>query len=188
MTIAEASSYLSKPGTVGLIPTDTIYGLAARASDRQAVSRLYELKKRDNKPGTIIASSVDQLVDLGLKRRYLSAVADYWPGPLSVIIPCGAELEYLHLGKNGLAVRLPDSPELVALLKSVGPLLTSSANITSKPPATNIEDAKSYFDGKLDFYVDGGDLSNHQASTIVRVVDDAIEVIRPGAFEITDQS
>lgn len=188
MNVGKVIDCFKKAGSVGVIPTDTVYGLAARASDRLAVGRIYDLKDRDSKPGTIIASDIEQLVDLGLKRRYLKAVSDYWPAPLSVIIPCGEDLSYLHLGKSGLAVRLPDDKYLIELLTAVGPLLTSSANLAGAEPAATLDQAKKYFGDKVDFYIDGGDLSSRQPSTIVRVVDDAIEVIRPGAFKIEDQS
>lgn len=183
---ATAIKWLKEPGTVGIIPTDTVYGLVARASDREAVSRLYGLKDRDSKPGTVIAASTSQLEALGLKHRYLMAVKDYWPGPISIIIPCGAELEYLHLGKNGVANRIPNDENLINLLTKVGPLLTSSANPAGKLPASNVSQAKDYFKDQVDFYIDGGDLSGLLPSTIVRVVDDAIEVIRPGAYEIKE--
>jgi L-threonylcarbamoyladenylate synthase len=188
VNLSSAYNYFQNAGTIGIIPTDTVYGLAARASDQEAVKRLYALKDRESKPGTVIASSIEQLVDLGLKRRYLKAVEDYWPAPLSVIIPCGPELSYLHLGKSGLAVRLPNNQELISLLEKVGPLLTSSANLPGETPASTIEVAQQYFKDKVDFYVDGGNLGSHEPSTIVRIVDDAIEVIRPGAFKIEDQS
>jgi L-threonylcarbamoyladenylate synthase len=172
-------------GAVGVIPTDTIYGLVARAADAAAVERLYGLKKRESKPGTIIAANIDQLVELGIKRRYLTAVEQFWPGAVSVIIPCTDEdLAYLHRGKMSLAVRLPDDKELAALLEKTGALLTSSANITGEPPAMTIEAAHGYFTGNVDFYVDGGDLSDREPSTIVRIVDDAVEILRQGAVKI----
>jgi L-threonylcarbamoyladenylate synthase len=173
-------------GTVGVIPTDTVYGLVARAGDRTAVQRLYDLKLREGKPGTLIAADIDQFVELGLKARYLKAVEQYWPGAVSVIIPCGPELTYLHEGKFGLAVRIPDHPELLKLLERTGPLLTSSANHPSEPTATTVDEARSYFKDEVDFYVDGGDLSGHQSSTIIRIVDDAIEIIREGTVKIQE--
>ena len=188
MNLSSVKEPLSKVGAVGVLPTDTVYGLVARASDKEAVSRLYGLKERENKPGTIIAASIDQLVDLGLKRRYLTAISAYWPGPLSVVIPCSQELDYLHLGKFGLAVRLPKGDELIDLLKDVGPLLTTSVNMPGEAPANNLTEAKAYFGNQVDFYIDGGDLSSHQPSTIVRVIDDVVEVIREGAVKINDQS
>ena len=180
------SEQLAIPGAVGILPTDTVYGLVARASDQHAVQRLYELKQREGKPGTLIAASVDQLVELGLKARYLKAVEQYWPGAVSVIIPCGPELQYIHEGKFSLAVRIPDTPKLHALLTQTGPLLTSSANYPNEPVANTVAEAKNYFHDKVDFYVDGGNLSNHEPSTIIRVVDDAIEVIREGAVKIEE--
>ncbi|HET6924941.1 MAG TPA: L-threonylcarbamoyladenylate synthase [Candidatus Saccharimonadales bacterium] len=177
---------LAVPGCVGVLPTDTVYGLVARAADESAVKRLYDLKFREGKPGTIIAASTDQLVGLGLKARYLKAVEQFWPGAVSVIIPCGPELTYLHEGKFSLAVRIPDNQELLNLLSKTGPLLTSSANHPGEPTATTLEQANAYFNGNVDFYIDGGDLSNHLPSTIIRIVDDAIEIIRQGAVKVQE--
>ena len=177
---------LAVPGAVGVLPTDTVYGLVARASDPTAVKRLYDLKQREGKPGTIIAASIEQLADLGLKSRYLKAVQQFWPGAVSVIIPCGPELAYLHEGALSLAVRIPDNQALLALLKETGPLLTSSANHPAQPIATDLPAARQYFNGNVDFYVDGGDLSDHKPSTIIRIVDDAIEIIREGAVKIQE--
>lgn len=180
----DVAQKLTITGAVGVIPTDTVYGLVARASDEQAVQRLYALKHRENKPGTLIAASTEQCVSLGLKARYLKAVEEYWPGAVSVIIPCGPELAYLHQGKYGLAVRIPDHPELLKLLEQTGPLLTSSANHPGEPTADTVDEARAYFGDKVDFYVDGGDLSSHQSSTVIRIVDDAIEILREGAVKI----
>ena len=183
--ITKATRYLSKPGSVGILPTDTVYGVVARAADKAAVKRLYELKHRDGKPGTIIAANIEQLVDLGIKRRYLKAVEQYWPGPISVILPVGdPNLEYLHQGKQSLAVRLPAEKELVKLMESVGPMLTSSANLPGAQPASTVDEAKAYFGKGVDFYIDGGDLSGRQPSTIIRIIDDAIEIVRQGGVVV----
>jgi L-threonylcarbamoyladenylate synthase len=178
---------LTDKGAVGVIPTDTVYGLAACAADQEGVERLYALKKRDTKPGTVIAANLEQLESLGLKHRYLKAVEGFWPGALSVIIPCGdPALRYLHRGKMSLAVRIPADKDLRKLLEDTGPLLTSSANPPGQPPAANIAQAKKYFGAEVDLYTDGGDLSNRQPSTIIRVVDDAIEIIRAGAVKMDE--
>lgn len=185
----DVASLLQKPGAIGIIPTDTVYGVVARAADEVAVARLYALKKRDDKPGTLIAASIQQLEDLGLKHRYLTAVEQFWPGAVSVVIPAAnLELAYLHRGKMSVAARLPKDPELQALLKETGPLLTSSANHRGEPVADTVKQAKDYFSGQVDFYIDGGDLSDRQPSTIIRIIDDAIEVLRPGAVKIGDDT
>lgn len=177
-----------KQGAVGIIPSDTLYGLVAVANNQPAVERMYGLKNRQAKPGTLIAHDIDQLVDLGIKRRYLQAITQYWPGPISVIIPLGLQLPYLHQGKMSLAIRIPDEPKLQALLKETGPLITSSANQPGKLPAANIKQAIKYFGDDVDFYVDGGNRSDAAASTIIRVVDDAVEVIREGAVTIDEET
>jgi L-threonylcarbamoyladenylate synthase len=177
---------LLRPGALGVIATDTVYGVVARAADQAAVNRLYALKKRENKPGTLIAANISQLEELGLKHRYLKAVEQFWPGAVSVVIPAAdPQLEYLHQGKMSLAVRVPDDQALQSLLIKTGPLLTSSANRPGEPPAVNVEQAKKYFGGQVDFYQDGGDLSERQPSTVVRIIDDAIEVLRQGAVRIS---
>lgn len=174
-------------GGVAILPTDTVYGLCCCALDPEAVGRLYGIKHRSDKPGTIIASSIDQLVDLGFKRRYLKAVEQFWPGAVSVVIPIGRELEYLGLGKGSIAVRVTSDQKLINLLSKTGALLTSSANMPGQPVVKTIDEAKSVFGDKIDVYLAGGDLSNRQPSSVIRVIDDAIEVLRQGAVKISEK-
>lgn len=171
-------------GKVVVIPTDTVYGLSALAENQKAVESLYNLKNRQAKPGTVIASSIDQLVDLGIKRRYLTAAQDFWPSQISVEIP--HDLSYLSQGTGRQAFRIVADPKLIKLLNQTGPLLTSSCNSPGEPPAQNINQAIAYFENKVDYYVDGGDLSDRKSSTLIRIVDDAIEVIREGAVKIDE--
>jgi L-threonylcarbamoyladenylate synthase len=177
---------LLKAGSVGVVPTDTVYGLVCRAQDLAAVRRLFTVKKREANPGTVLAASLQQLIDLGLKARYLKAVEHFWPNPVSVVIPCGDMLAYLHQGKHSLAVRIPDSADLRALLKETGPLMTTSANHPGEPTAQTVQQAQQYFGDTVDFYVDGGDMGDRPASTVIRVVDDAIEILREGAVKLDE--
>ena len=173
-------------GGVGVLPTDTVYGIVARAADPDAVKRTYGLKKREHKPGTVIAASVDQLVELGLPKRYLSAVEHLWPNALSVEMPLGERLTYLHQDTGRQAYRVVAEPAIREILEKTGPLLTSSANQPGEPTANTIAEAQQYFGDQVDFYVDGGDLSGRPSSTLIRVVDDAIEIIRQGAVKIDE--
>jgi L-threonylcarbamoyladenylate synthase len=175
----QALQKLLLPNCVGILPTDTLYGLVCRAIDQAAVSRLYLLKLREQKPGTVIAASIDQLEELGIQRRYLSAVAQFWPGPVSVVIPSSHQLTYLDQGRGTLAVRVPSDIQLRKLLESTGPLLTSSANLPGQPSSTTIAAAQVYFGPRVDFYVDGGSIES-MGSTIIRVIDDEIEILRQG--------
>lgn len=177
-----AVKYLMAPGGVGVLPCDTVYGLVARAQDEEAVKRLYKIKERESKPAPIIAASIDQIVALGIKRRYLKPVEQYWPGPVSVIIP--HSISYLNQGLGSQPFRIPDNKQLRGLLEKTGPLVASSANLPSQPVSNTVDEAKAYFKDNVDFYIDGGDLSSNLPSTIIRIVDDAIEVIREGAVKI----
>ena len=174
-------------GAVGVIPTDTVYGIVARAGDREAVSRLYAAKHREGKPGTVIAANIEQLAELGVDQEQLEAVAPFWPNPLSVVLPDQPYLEYLDQGKQSLAVRVPSDPHIHSLLLQTGPLLTSSANQPGEPTATSLAEAQAYFGDAVDFYIDGGDIDDAVPSTLIRLKpDSAIEVLRQGAVQLPE--
>lgn len=177
---------LLKEGAVGVLPSDTVYGVMCRAADKEAVARMYQIKHRENRPGTLIAANIQQLVELGMKERYLKAVQDYWPGSISVLIPHAEQNHLVDPHTKAIGVRIPNDPALLELMEHTGPLQTSSANITGKPTATVISEAQAYFGDAVDFYVDGGDLSARLPSTVIRIVDDAIEVVREGAVKIDE--
>lgn len=183
ITLDQAAQLLNE-GSIGVLPTDTVYGVVAAANNQQSVERLYALKKREQKPGTIIAASIEQLVDIGFAKRYLTAVEQFWPNPISVVVPC--DIAYLHIGKYAVAVRIPKDEIVQKLLEQTGPLLTSSANQPGEPPATTIQEAYDYFKDEVDFYVDGGVIGNEHASTIIRIVDDAVEVLRQGKVKVLE--
>ena len=171
-------------GAVGVLPTDTIYGLSASAHNKEAVTRMYHVKGREQKPGTLIAASVEQLIELGLDETSLRHVAHLWPNPLSIIIPAPDSLDYVHEGVGSLAVRIPKDDELLQLLSKTGPLITTSANHPGQPAANNIAEAQLYFRDLVDFYVDCGDRMGRPPSTVARIEDGKVEVLRPGAVTI----
>ncbi len=173
-------------GGVGVLPSDTVYGLVCRAADEKAVKRLYRLKSRERKPGTVIAANVEQLIELDVPARYLKPVAYFWPNPISIELPYSAH-EFLNQGTGKMAFRVVKDQTVRGLLEKTGPLLTSSANQPGEPPATNLAEAKAYFGDDVDFYVEGGDLSDRPASTIIKIVDDEVVVLREGAIKINDK-
>ena len=168
------------------MPTDTVYGLVARAGDRAAVKRFYGLKQREHKPGTVIASGVQQLVKLGVQERYLRRVEQWWPNQLSVEMPLSGELGYLHQDTGRQAFRVVADDRLRKVLELTGPLVTTSANRPGEPGAVNLREAMNFFETSVDFYVDGGDLSDRLPSTIIGVADDGtITVYRQGAVQLS---
>lgn len=167
------------------MPTDTVYGLVARAHDAVAVTRLYALKKRERKPGTLVAASINQLRDLGVPENLLKRVEHFWPGPISIILPIGKKFAYLHQGVGDIAMRVPAEPKFQKILQATGPLVTSSANHPGAPGSVTVQEAIDYFGNSVDFYVDGGNLSGQPASTIIKVSEDnSIEIIREGAVKV----
>lgn len=179
----EAITILNNGG-IGVLPTDTVYGVVAKATNKRAVELLYALKQRERKPGTVVAGSVSQLISLGISESYLKTGEKYWPGPLSVVLPLEGDYDYIHQGVGTVAVRVIADEKLREILWQTGPLVTSSANHPGKPEATTVQEAIDYFGDEVDFYVDGGDLSGRAASTIIRVDGDGIEIIRDGAVKL----
>jgi L-threonylcarbamoyladenylate synthase len=170
---------LLKNGGVGVIPTDTVYGLVGQLFNQAAVERIYDIKDRpsDKPVGTILIGDVTQIDDY-IEAADLLAAEVFWPAPVSVVLPLKTGLMYAHRGWNSLPFRIPDDPELQQLLMETGPLATTSANIASMPAAVNIQEALGYFRAGVDFYVDGGDLSGRKASKIIKVKNGEIEEIR----------
>ena len=122
----QAAGILNKGG-VGVIPTDTVYGLVCKANLKTAVERLYSLKDRTNNPGPVIAESTHQLIDLGIKPRYIKPIEHYWPNPISIEIP--HDISYLNQRTGSQAFRVVKDELLSGLFSLTGPLLTSSANL-----------------------------------------------------------
>ena len=171
-----------KKGGIGIIPTDTIYGIVGQLFNQAAVERICDVKDRptDKPVGTILLADSEQIEGYVPASDLLRAEV-YWPGPTSVILNLGNKLAYAHRGLNSLPFRIPNVPGLLTLLKQTGPLATTSANVASRPTASTVEEAMGIFRESVDFYVDGGDLSGRPASQIIRFKGDDVEVLRGGA-------
>ena len=146
-----------REGGIGVMPTDTIYGIVGRALDEKTVERIYSTRKRTpSKPMIILISSVNDLKLFNVKTE-LDQLNKFWPGKVSIILPCPDEqFYYLHRGSNSLAFRLPNDVALRQFISQTGPLVAPSANMEGMPPSTTIEEAEKYFGDNVDFYLDGG--------------------------------
>lgn len=181
-----------KNGGVGVLPTDTLYGLVGSALNERAVERIYDIKKRDKTKKTIILISSKKYLKLfkikpdGRTRKFLNKV---WPNPVSVVLALSQDeafnkgIAYLHRNSDTLAFRVPKSKWLRKLLKKTGPLVAPSANPEGLPPAENTEQARAYFGEAVDFYIDGGELKG-QPSTIIKLDEKGFEIRRQGAIKI----
>ncbi len=165
-------------GQVGVIPTDTLYGLVGTAMVPETVTRIYELKKRDpEKPLIVLVSAIEDLEQFGVVvgDALYSRLEQHWPGPVSIILPTIDEtFSYLERGSGGIAFRVPNDGELLSLLEATGPLVAPSANPEGLPPATTIKEAKDYFGSDVMFYLDGGK-KDAVPSTLIRIDEDGTE-------------
>jgi L-threonylcarbamoyladenylate synthase len=159
-------------GGIGVIPTDTLYGIVASARDPDAVSRVYEVKRRNpNKACIVLVADIDDIEEFGvvLSNELREMLLRYWPGPYSILLPIVDEtFSYLDRGTGEIAFRVPDDEELREFLRVTGPLIAPSANTEGDAPATTVSLAQQYFGDSVDFYVDGGERSG-PPSTLLRL-------------------
>ena len=172
-----------KSGGIGILPTDTVYGLVGLALNQNVVERIYQVKTRQpDKPFIILVSSIDDLKLFGISP--VDNLKDFWPGPVSIILPCDNEkFAYLHRGTNSLAFRLPDKSELIDILAQTGPLVAPSANPEGQESAKTASEAKEYFGDLVDFYVDAGEITA-EPSTLIKVDNGSVTVLRQGAIKL----
>lgn len=153
-------------GSVGVLLTDTLYGLVAKADNEAAVERVFAIKGRDTtKPPIVLVASVEQLYD-PLPRGIDETVGGMWPGKNSIIMPASSAPAWLVRGSSGVAYRVPDNAGLRRLLEQTGPLIAPSANPEGEAPARSVGEAEGYFGEQVDFYVDGGVAFESQPSRL----------------------
>lgn len=167
-----------KSGKIGVIPTDTIYGIVCSAFNKKAVAKIYKIKKRNlSKPVIILIAKLKDLDLFGVKINK-DIAKKYWPGKVSIILDCNnKKFEYLTRCQKSLAFRIPNNKFLAQILKITGPIVAPSANLEGQKPAEDIEQALKYFGEKVDFYVDAQKLKS-KPSKIIFVKDNKIKVIR----------
>lgn len=156
-------------GKIGVMPTDTIYGLVGCALMPETVVRLYKVRKRSpHKPFIILISGLNdfKLFGIRLTVKQKNKLESFWPGPVSVILTCNQnKFAYLHRGTETLAFRYPKDSKLLRIIQKTGPLVAPSANPEGLLPAKNIKEAKKYFGKGVDFYKKGK--VKYTASTLI---------------------
>lgn len=177
-----------KMGQVGVMPTDTIYGIVGSALNPEVVEEIYRLRKRTpDKPMIVLISDLNDLnhFNIELTDKQKEFLQRIWSNPVSVVLPIqDGEFKFLHRGTNSLAFRMPKNKRFLELLKQVGPLVAPSANFEDEKPAETIEDAKKYFGDSVAFYIDGGRI-NSKPSTIIKLNDDGShKILREGSFKL----
>ena len=181
-------------GDLIVLPTDTVYGIAADAFKPEAVQRLLDAKGRGrDMPPPVLISAVETLdalaTSVGETGRALCE--KFWPGALTVICHAQSSLMW-DLGdtKGTVALRVPDHEQTRELLSRTGPLAVSSANISGKPAAADVYDAERQLGDSVRVYLDGGPVADAAAtalpSTIVDLTGDVPRLVRAGALSLDD--
>jgi L-threonylcarbamoyladenylate synthase len=174
-----------KRGEVIAFPTETLYGLGADALEDAAVEKVFHLKGRDS------ANPIPVLIaDRGMLSRLVSEVsplaetliARFWPGPLTIVLPARPDIPRPLVNTNGgIGVRVSSQSIAAGLVQNLDrPITATSANPSGQPAARTVEEARRYFSGEIDVFVDGGTLVSKTGSTVVEIVGEGIKIIREG--------
>jgi L-threonylcarbamoyladenylate synthase len=185
--LAEAAASLRK-GDLAVIPTDTVYGLAADAFSPPAVVGLLAAKGRDRQmPPPVLVGTVRAATALveDLNASGKDLIDEFWPGALTLVLRANRSLIW-DLGdtKGTVAVRMPLHELALELLKETGPLAVSSANRSGSPPATTAADAETQLSEAVAVYLDGGPCAGDVPSTIVDLTGPVPKLLRAGAISV----
>lgn len=182
--IAQAVNAVSK-GHIIVYPTDTLYALGAGISEKRTILKIYSVKHRPiSMPLSLAVSDIHQLEQLVVLSPLAKRLADrFFPGKITLICqrkPCIYDI--ITAGGNTLAVRIPDDPIALTLLKQTGPLIATSANIHGQPtPSTVSEIRKLFKPGTVEVYIDDG-MRQGKPSTIVDATGHNPKILRPGSI------
>lgn len=185
---ASAAGRLIAEGRLVAFPTETVYGLGADATDPIAVASLYAAKGRPSfNPLIAHVLSLAAARALGRFDRDAERLAEaFWPGPLTLVVPCEDGSPVCDLARAGLpsvALRAPDHAIARAILEAAGrPVVAPSANRSGRVSPTNADHVLADLDGRIDAVVDGGDTEVGVESTIVACLDGEPRLLRPGGL------
>ncbi len=182
--VKEVIKYLNKGGII-ITPTDTVYGIMADATNDEAVKKVYEAKKRSfDKPLIVLVNSIEMLEDYVLEIDDITKriINKYWPGPLTILFKKNNKLSKYVSNNDYVGIRFTDNEIINNILKEFGkPVVSTSANISNEEVVTETGMIPDELLEKVDFVLDGGKLSN-ESSTIIKVEDGKIEIIRDGSL------
>jgi L-threonylcarbamoyladenylate synthase len=192
-SIAEATR-LILAGQPVAVPTETVYGLAADATNAEAVARIYEAKGRPSFNPLIV-----HVPDLAAAQRLgdfideaLALAQKHWPGPLTLVVPVRSDAPIASLVTAGLAsvgIRVPDHPAMQALLRALGrPLAAPSANASGSISPTRAEHVLKSLGARIPLIIDGGPTKRGIESTIVAATGGRLRLLRRGPIEIAAEA
>lgn len=180
-----------KQGKLVLFPTETVYGIGANALNEEAVKKIYIAKGRASDNPLIAHIShmemLEQLVEkVGKVEKTL--IENFWPGPLTIIFKKKKIVpDIITGGLDTVAIRMPSNQIARKLIEySNCPIAAPSANISGKPSGTLVEDIIEELDGKVEYIIDSGKVDIGIESTVIRVQDGVVHILRPGKITPED--
>ena len=179
-----ASDIINDGGLV-LFPTETVYGIGANALNDEAVKNIFKAKGRaQDNPLILHISDMKMLDDIAenISKLEYELMDAFWPGPFTIILNKKKDIANVATcNGDTVGVRMPSNKIAHELIKRAEvPIAAPSANISGKPSGTNIEDIYDELKDKVDYIIDGGECEIGLESTVVRVIDDEVKILRPG--------
>lgn len=174
-----------KNGGIVVFPTETVYGIGTNGLDKEAVERLYKIKERPlNKPISLLVSNFEMIekVAKDISETEYKIMKKFFPGPLTIILNKKDIVpNILTSGGSTVGIRMPEDEITRKLIEYAGvPIAASSANISGRSSGIDIQDIIKEFGDKIDYYIDGGKCKIGIGSTIVKVENNAIKILREG--------
>lgn len=164
-----------RDGGVVAVPTDTVYGIAVARTAAGGVERLFRVKERPpERRIVLLVDGPDQVAGEVFLTPAAAALAGLWPGALTLVLP--------GVAGDTLALRVPDHPVPRALARAVGPLPTTSANLSGRPEALTAEEVLAGLGERIELVIDGGRSQGGTASTVVDCASDPAAILREGAI------
>jgi L-threonylcarbamoyladenylate synthase len=186
--ISQAHQVLERGGIIAF-PTDTVYGVAAGIFSIEGIDALYRAKERD--PEKAIPVLMSSFADLEQVAENVSQVAcqlgqEFWPGPLTLIVPRHPSLPKILGPFPTLGVRVPDHSDARALMQVTGPLAVTSANLSGAPDACSAQGVLDQLEGRIDLILDGGITPGGKPSTVVDCTTPELRVLRQGPIALDE--
>ena len=186
--VPTAESIISQGGLIAF-PTDTIYGVAADPFNPQALEMLYQAKERpDEKAIPVLICDLSQLRSLvsEITNDVEKIATAFWPGPLTLVLLKAASVPTELSTYPTIGVRMPDLAFTLSLLKQIGPLATTSANLSGGPNPTTAQDVLDQLGGRIDLLLDGGPTPGPTASTVADISTPDYKILREGPITLSD--
>lgn len=182
----EVAEIIKNNGVV-IFPTETVYGIGGNALSCQVVDKVYQIKQRPREKAINIllpnAERIEEYADI-IDEKEKRIIQKFMPGPITIILKRKDNIgNGFTLNDGTIGVRIPNSPIVQAILKKVNvPLIAPSANISGKPSGTDVNSILKDFENKVDAVIDGGKSKLGISSTIVKVVNGKVEILREGSI------